>query len=52
MTLPDKIETQFDTNEGYTYNRPESEILDDLVNTVNKLIDYLGQPTSSPEETL
>lgn len=39
--LPDKIDVTFETNEGYEYSRTDRDILDDLVYTVNKLIEYL-----------
>jgi len=39
--LPDKIEIEFETNEGSIFSRRDDDILRDLVNGFNELIDYL-----------
>jgi hypothetical protein len=39
--LPNPIETHFETNEGFTYRRTETDILFDLVAGFNELVRYL-----------
>ena len=42
ISIPDKIETSFWTNEGYNQKVHESEILQLLVDRMNDIIEYLN----------
>jgi hypothetical protein len=41
--LPDKIDTQYQTNEGQWIAKLDVDLMEELIDNYNQLIDYLGE---------
>jgi len=41
--IPDKIETSYQSNEGFEYERTEREIMKDIIVAINDLIDCVHE---------